>query len=109
MSGLYWARRRVTPWVAAEPSLEGVARVFNMPIATTLVLSLLMSGWIYAKAPRMLGAILGAAALVPTIIILRQLTERQLVPILNTLVVFYFVDQLRAPSRIRTSGNEWTR
>ena len=35
---LYRARRRVQPLVAAEPSLEGVARVFNVPIATALSL-----------------------------------------------------------------------
>ena len=68
---------------------------FKFPSATALVLSILLSGWIYPQAPRMLSAILGAAALVPTIIILRQLVERHLFPVLNALVVFYFIDQLR--------------
>ena len=95
---LYWARRRVRPWVVAEPSLEGVSRVFNIPIATALILSIMMSGWIYPQAPRMLSAILGAGALVPTVITLRQLIDRHLYPILNALVVFYFVDQVRAIS-----------
>lgn len=97
-AALYWARRRVQPLVVAEPSLEGVARVFNVPIATALVLSILMSGWVYPQAPRMLSAILGAAALIPTIIILRQLVERHLFPVLNALVVFYFIDLLRTIS-----------
>ncbi len=96
IAALYWARRRVVPWVAAEPSLEGVARVFSIPVATALVLSILLSGWIYPQSPRLLSAILGAAALIPTIIILRQLVERHLFPVLNALVVFYLVDQLRA-------------
>ncbi len=98
MLGLYWTRRRVQPFVAAEPTLEGVARVFHTPIATALVLSLLTGGWVYPQAPRMLSALLGAAALVPTIIVLRQLIERHLFTILNALVVFYFVDQVRAVS-----------
>lgn len=93
---LYWARRRVQPWVAAEPSLEGVARVFRIPIATGLVLSILLGNWIYPHAPRMLTAIFGAAALLPTIVVLRQLIERHLFPVLNGLVIFYFVDQMRA-------------
>lgn len=96
VAGLYWARRQVEPWVAAEPSLAGVARVFHIPVATALVLSILLSGWIYPQAPRLLSAILGAAALIPTVIILRQLIERHLFPVLNALIVFYFVDQLRA-------------
>jgi small-conductance mechanosensitive channel len=44
----------------------------------------------------MLGALLGAGALIPAMIVLRQLIKRSLFPILNALVVFYFVDQLRA-------------
>ena len=96
VAALYWARRRVQPWVVEEPSLEGVAQIFNLPVATALILSILLSGWIYPQAPRLLSAILGAAALVPTVIILRQLVERHLYPILNALVIFYFVDQLRA-------------
>ncbi len=98
IAALYWARRRVQPWVVAEPSLEGVARVFNVPVATALVLSILMSGWVYPQAPRMLSAILGAAALIPTIIILRQLVERHLFPVLSALVVFYLIDLLRTIS-----------
>ena len=98
VGGLYWARRRVQPWVAAEPSLEGVSRVFKIPIATALVLSILMSGRIYPQAPRLFTALLGAAALVPTVIVLRQLVERHLFPVLNALVVFYFLDQLRGIS-----------
>ncbi len=98
VAALYWARRRVQPWVLAEPSLEGVARVFNVPVATALVLSILISGWVYPQAPRMMNAILGAAALIPTIIILRQLVERPLFPVLNALVVFYFIDLLRTIS-----------
>jgi hypothetical protein len=65
ISGFYWARRRVQPWVAAEKSLERVSGVFKVPIATALVLSILMSGRIYPQAPRLFTALLGAAALVP--------------------------------------------
>ena len=98
VSALYWARHRVRPLVLAEPSLEGVARVFSVPIATGLVLSILISGWIYPQAPRILNAIVGAAALIPTIVILRKLVERPLFPILNALVVFYLMDLLRTIS-----------
>ena len=92
---LYWARHRVRPLVIAEPGLEGVARVFNVPVATGLVLSILISGWVYPQAPRILSAILGAAALIPTIILLRRLVERPLFPVLNALVIFYLIDLLR--------------
>ena len=37
----------------------------------------------------------GAAAMIPTILVVRKLIDRRLFPVLNALVVFYFVDQLR--------------
>ena len=71
------------------------AQVFDSPIATALVLALLASSWIYPEAPRMFLAISGAAAMIPTILVVRKLIDRRLFPILNALVIFYFVDQLR--------------
>jgi potassium-dependent mechanosensitive channel len=71
------------------------ARIFDAPIATALVLSLLASSWIYPQAPRLFWALCGAVALVPTTFVVRRLIERPLFPVLNALVVFYFTDQLR--------------
>ena len=71
------------------------ARIFDAPIATALVLSLLASSWIYPQAPRLFWAICGAVALIPTAWVVRRLIERPLFPVLNALVVFYFIDQLR--------------
>ena len=93
--GLHRARARIRPWVAAEPALAVSARVFGIPWATALVLSLSLSHWLYPQSPRMLGALLGAAALLPTVLILRRLLETHLWSILYALVCFYFVDQLR--------------
>lgn len=93
---LYRARRLVRTWVEKEPVLKPAAVVFELPFASALLLTIIVSTWIYPEAPRLLRAILGAAALVPTVIILRRLIEPQLFPILNALVVFYFIDQLSA-------------
>jgi small-conductance mechanosensitive channel len=71
------------------------ALIFDAPIATALVLSLLASSWIYPQAPRLFWAICGAAALIPTTLVVRKLIDRALFPILNALVIFYFLDQLR--------------
>ena len=71
------------------------ARVFDSPVATALVLALLASSWIYPEAPRLFWAISGAAAMIPTILVVRKLIDRRLFPVLNALVIFYFVDQLR--------------
>jgi small-conductance mechanosensitive channel len=71
------------------------ARVFDSPVATALVIALLASSWIYPQAPRLFWAISGAAAIIPTTLVVRKLIDRRLFPVLNALVVFYFVDQLR--------------
>jgi len=94
-SSLYWARRRAQRSVKADPSLRSATLVLDFPIATALLLSILMSSWIYPQMPRMLSALLGAAALVPTIVILRRLVARPMFPILNALILFYFTDRLR--------------
>jgi potassium efflux system protein len=71
------------------------ALVFDMPLAVALMLSFLSSRWIYPQAPRLLWAMLGAVALIPSVIFFRWLLERDLYPTLYALVVLYFIDQLR--------------
>jgi small-conductance mechanosensitive channel len=94
--GLFRIRNLVQHWAQEDVALQQVTRAFDSPIATALVLSLLLSMWIYPQAPRMFWAMIGAASLIPTVIILRRLIDRRLFPILNALVVFYFLDQLRS-------------
>jgi small-conductance mechanosensitive channel len=93
---LYWIRARTRRWVRKEPDLEQATRVFASPIATAVVLSLAASGRIYPQAPRLLWAMIGAAALIPTVIILRRLIDRRWFLMLNALVVCYFIDQMRS-------------
>jgi small-conductance mechanosensitive channel len=92
--GLVGARRTLRKLGGDEAS--HAARVFDSPVATALVLALLASSWIYPEAPRLFWAISGAAAMIPAILVVRKLIDRRLFPVLNALVIFYFVDQLRA-------------
>ncbi|MGO8927849.1 MAG: mechanosensitive ion channel domain-containing protein [Limisphaerales bacterium] len=91
--GLIGVRRTLRRLGGDEAS--HAARVFDSPVATALVLALLATSWIYPEAPRLFLAISGAAAMIPTILVVRKLIDRRLFPVLNALVVFYFVDQLR--------------
>jgi small-conductance mechanosensitive channel len=92
---LWWARRGMDKRTSEEPALQHASAVFAVPIHTALVLTLLLSGWMYPQAPRLLFAIIGAGALVPTALILRKLVNQRLFPLVIGLVLFYFVDQLR--------------
>jgi potassium-dependent mechanosensitive channel len=94
-TGLYWARRRVRTQLAEAMDPAATAPVFETPIASALILSLLCSRWIYPQAPRLLWAMLGAIALVPSLIVFRRLLDRDLYPTLYALVGFYLIDQFR--------------
>jgi potassium efflux system protein len=94
-AGLYWARSRVQPFIEKEPKLEKAAQIFSLPVATALILTIILSGWIYPQAPPLLTSLIGAAALVPVVILLRRMVERPMFIILNALVVLYFIDRFR--------------
>jgi potassium-dependent mechanosensitive channel len=91
---LIWAGRQVRKLGGAEAGQAGV--IFDVPIATALVLALLVSSWIYPEAPRLLWSITGAVALIPAVVLLRRLIDRRLFPVLDALVILYFVDQVRS-------------
>jgi potassium-dependent mechanosensitive channel len=95
-AALFWTRRRTRGLSAEQTGLSLTSPVFEMPIAAALILSLLASRWIYPQAPRLLWAILGALALIPSVIILRRLIRSDLYPILYALIAFFFLDQLRS-------------
>ena len=93
---LFWVRRQVSARAADDPIVQHSAEVFQVPIAMAAVLALLLSPWFYPLAPRLFHAGLGAAALIPAVIILRRLIEPSLFPILYAMVLAYFTDQLRS-------------
>ena len=93
---LLYLRRWARPLVEANPHLRQPATVFQLPISTALILALLVNSRIYPQTPQILTAIFGAIALVPAVVILRKLFARTLYPLLYSLVVFFFTDQLRA-------------
>ncbi len=87
--GAAWARRRVRPWVTDKASLAPVAAVFDHPFAMAVVLSTPASGWIHPQAPRIFGAMLGAVALASTCVVLWNLVEVSLRPLLLALGGLY--------------------
>ncbi len=96
VAGLYWARSRFNSWVANEPTLAEASTVFNSPAAAALVLSLMLSFWLYPQAPRLFWSIAAGIVIIPATLLIRPLIDRTLAPILFALVAFFFVDQFRA-------------
>ncbi len=50
----------------------------------------------YPIAPRLLSAMLGAAALIPSVVLVRRLIEPRLFVILYALIAFYFLEEFRS-------------
>ena len=94
-TALQWMRRGIRKLAKEKPDLQRALPILDLPVSTAFVLSILISPSIYPQAPRLIQAILETVALIPTVVILRRLLDRNLSPILNALVIIYFVDQLR--------------
>jgi potassium-dependent mechanosensitive channel len=90
-----WLRRRLDKWTAEEPNLRRMAPVFDLPVSTAITLAFLVLGSLYSTAPFLVRGILWGLLLVPITLILRRLIDRALFPLLDALIVLYFVDQFR--------------
>jgi potassium efflux system protein len=94
-TALHWTRRRIRKPAQEKSDLERALPILDLPVSTALALSMLIVPLIYDQAPRLIIAIMGAATLIPTALVLRRLLHRHSYPILNAIVILYFVGQLR--------------
>src|SRR6478735_5384801 len=89
-------KRHVARWTDKDRALDRANRVLQLPFSTASLLTLISARLIVHDAPRGVWLILATLALIPIVVLLRRLIDRHLFPIVNALVVFYFVAQLRA-------------
>jgi potassium efflux system protein len=89
------ARDRARHRAEKEPSEQAAAQVFELPVASALVLALLATVWIYPHPPRALLNILGLIILLPAVLIVRRLAAPAVVPAVYALAAFYLVDRVR--------------
>jgi hypothetical protein len=92
---LYWMRRRIRKLALEKPDLQRALPILDLPVSTAFALSMLLVPYIYAQGPRLIIAIMGAVTLIPTVLILRRLLAPNLYPLLNAIVILYFVGELR--------------
>jgi potassium efflux system protein len=93
-TALHWMRRRIRKLAEEKPDLQRALPILDLPVSTAFALSILIVP-IYAQAPRLIHAIVGAVTLIPTAVVLRRLLVRNSYAILNAIVILYFVGQLR--------------
>jgi small-conductance mechanosensitive channel len=89
-------KRHVARWTDKDRALDRANRVLQLPFSTASLLTIISARLILHDAPRAVWLILATLALIPIVVLLRRLIDRHLFPIVNALVVFYFVAQLRA-------------
>src|SRR5271165_7029015 len=94
-AALHWMRRRIRKLAEENPDLQRALPILDLPVSTAFALSMLLVPLIYAQAPRLIIAIMGAVTIIPTALVLRRLLVRNSYPILNAIVILYFVGQLR--------------
>jgi potassium-dependent mechanosensitive channel len=93
-TALQWMRRRIRKLAEEKPDLQRALPILDVPVSTALALSILIVPLIYGQAPRLIIAIMGTVTLIPTLVILRRLLERNWYPILNAVLIMYFLAQL---------------
>ena len=94
-TALQWMRRRFRELAEEKPDLQRALPILDLPVSTAAALSMLLILSMYAQAPRLIISIVGTVTLIPTLVILRRLLEGNWYPILNAILIMYFLVQIR--------------
>jgi len=89
-------KRQVAHWTDKDRALDRTNRVLQLPFSTAFLLTIVAARLLLYDAPRGAWIILGMLALIPIVVVLRNLIDRHLFPIVYALVAFFIVAQLRA-------------
>ncbi|MBW2386260.1 MAG: mechanosensitive ion channel, partial [Deltaproteobacteria bacterium] len=88
------SRDRVHKKLAGD-DLAPIRAIFDRPISLAMLISFFVALFTIPEIGRVLAPVLGAASLIPAVLILRQIVDRPLFPLLNLVVGVYFIHQLR--------------
>jgi potassium-dependent mechanosensitive channel len=94
-TALHWLQRRIGKSAEGKPDLQRALPILDLPVSTAFTLSILIIPAIYVQAPRLIHAIMGVVTLIPAVVVLQRLLLRHAYPILNAIVILYFVGQFR--------------
>lgn len=89
------ARRQLSTMAASEPTLTPAMHIFNAPLCTALLITIVSTLPMFHQAPRLLFGLFGAAALFPALVLLRRLVSRRLYPLLYVLMTLYLLEHVR--------------
>jgi potassium-dependent mechanosensitive channel len=90
------AGRRARAWPEEEPDLAPAARALALPGSAAVLLTLVLTTWLYPGVPYFLTQVLATIALLPVLRILRSAVAAPLVPALWVFGGFFLIDRLRS-------------
>jgi small-conductance mechanosensitive channel len=92
---MHLARRAARRRADKQPSEAAAAQVFELPLSSALVVTLIPTGWIYPQPPRVLFSAVSILVLLPAVRIVRRLASPAIVPAVYALAAFFLVDRVR--------------
>ena len=94
MLTLLGTRRKVDTLLSGDSSMSSVRAMFSRPIALSLLISFFCSLWIFREVAITLEPIFGAATLIPAVLVLRQVVDRPIFPLLSVGMSVFFMHQI---------------
>jgi small-conductance mechanosensitive channel len=86
-------RRKARQRVEAEPGLESALEVFEHPVATGLLLAILLTLFLYPGIPTAVLRLFGVASVVPLLFLLRVFLPRALIPAVYLIAVLFVTNR----------------
>jgi potassium-dependent mechanosensitive channel len=88
------ARRQARAW-AAPGTIDTMLRVFDFPVSTALIVTLLLSNWVYARQPMIAVNAIALVLLVPIVRILRRITAPGPTGVIWLATAFFVLNRVR--------------
>ena len=90
-----------------QPSETAAAQVFELPLSSALVVTLIPTGWIYPQPPRVVISAVSILVLLPAVLIVRRLASPPIVPAVYALAAFFIVDRVRDVCSVVPILEQW--
>ena len=88
------ARRRANEWAAAGTA-DPMLRVLDFPVSVALIVSLMLSDWVYVRQPMIAVNVVGLLLLAPVLRILKRVTGPQATAVIWVAAGFFVLNRLR--------------
>ena len=106
LAGFWLLARKVRDWVEQKPQLAQDLRVFQHPLASALLITILAGPWIYPDAPQALDEALGLVLLLPLLRVMQLVVTPSLRPPVYAVAAIYLLVRI---SSLLSPGLEFQR